>query len=62
MIDNTYKHQINLWQIMYEMDEEGDPLLDFLEDWEDERIIENIVEEEKLFNAAGFEIESCNIF
>ena len=62
MIDNTYKHQINLWQIMYEQDEDGCPLLDWLEDWDDEKIIENIVEEEKLYNDAGFQVESCNLF
>ena len=62
MINNICKYQIRLWQIMYEQDEDGCPLLDFLEDWDDEMLIENIAEEEKLYNDAGFQIESCNIF
>jgi len=56
MID-TYKHQINLWQIMYEQDEDGCPLLDWLEDWDDESLFENLGDE-KTANELGFQIEN----
>ena len=50
--------------MMYEIDEDGCPLLDWLEEWGDEWEMgcENSINEEKEFNAAGFEVENYNFF
>ena len=42
---------------MYQMDENGEALLDWLDDWGEEGL-DNFVSEEKEFNEFGFEIEN----
>jgi hypothetical protein len=60
-LNNLYDRQIYLWQIMYELDEDGEPMLDFLDEWNSEEL-NDFVDQEKEFINAGFEIENYNIF
>jgi hypothetical protein len=46
---------------MYELDEDGEPMLDFLDEWNSEEL-NDFVDQEKEFINAGFEIENYNIF
>ena len=56
-MNNQCDQQIYLWQIMYQMDENGEALLDWLDDWGEEGL-DNFGSEEKEFNEFGFEIEN----
>jgi hypothetical protein len=46
---------------MCELDEDGEPLLDWLDEWNSEEL-NDFVDQEKEFADAGFEIEDYNIF